>query len=325
MSHPQSSSKARRFILLLVLVFTLAIGLLEIRLLANFFSPAAPAPLSESTPSPPPALSTASASMTQSPTSRAQAATPTPTVSPTPDEFTFAVCGDSRGGDAIYLEILRRVVADGAAFLLHTGDLVNVGGVHQFRHFANLMADFPLPFYPTAGNHDAQGGSLEHYLAYSGAPAAHYSFDVGQAHFAVIDSHHGSLPNTELEWLDADLAASDQPLKLVLLHHPPFDPDGTDHIMVGGNAAFMDVVERQGVEIVFAGHIHAFVEGEQNGVRYIITGSGGAPLYAGGHPNAFYHYILVHVRGAEIELEVVPVENPETRLPSRDRRALIVS
>jgi hypothetical protein len=94
---------------------------------------------------------------------------------------------------------------------------------------------------------------------------------------------------------------------MVFLHHPPFDPDGTDHIMAYGNDAFMDLMVELAVEYVFAGHIHAFAQQERDGVLYTITGGAGAPLYGADHPQAFYHYLRVTVRGEEIEIEIVEI------------------
>jgi hypothetical protein len=80
--------------------------------------------------------------------------------------------------------------------------------------------------------------------------------------------------------------------------------------MRNGNEAFMNLVEAFEVDYVFAGHIHAYVEGVRNNVRYIITGGCGAPLYSAGHPNAFYHYVRVQVRGMDVTTEVIQVEAP---------------
>ncbi len=225
-------------------------------------------------------------------------------------DFVFAVSGDSRGGDEVYLEILRRVEEDDPAFFVNTGDLVNFGTTQEFEHFSDLMSDFTVPFFPVPGNHDSPDGQLDEFLEFSGAPAEHYSFDYALGHFVIIDSHLGGLRNSEIDWLEADLSSTDQPLKVVFLHHPPFDPDGTDHIMLHGNEKFMALVEAYGVSYVFAGHIHAYVEGTRNGVRYIITGGGGASLYRAGHPNAFYHYVRVTVSGTNVIIEVVKIESP---------------
>ena len=166
------------------------------------------------------------------------------------------------------------------------------------------MEDFRLPFYPVPGNHDSLGGKLDGYLAHTGVPA-HYSFDRGPVHFTFADSHNGGISAAELQWLRQDLEGTEQPVLIVVLHHPPFDPDGSDHIMAYGNEPFMALMDDLDVDIVFAGHIHAYVHGQRDGVRYYITGGAGAPLYGGDHPNAFYHYLRVTVVGENVTVEVV--------------------
>ncbi len=238
----------------------------------------------------------------------------TPTVSATPPApaagaqatpaatgFTFAVCGDSRGGADLY----RRALAP--RFLIHTGDLVNQGTEEQWQEFTQIMADFPLPFYPVPGNHDALDGRLDGYLRYSGAPAAHYSFDYGPVHFTLADSHNGGLTAAELAWLRDDLSATARPLKMVFLHHPPFDPDGSDHIMAFGNESFMALMTEMEVDYVFAGHIHAYARAEREGVVYLYTGGAGAPLYTNGHPQAFHHYLRVTVQEEEVTIEIIKI------------------
>jgi predicted phosphodiesterase len=235
--------------------------------------------------------------------------TTTPTVTPAAagPALIFAVAGDSRGHPEIYRKVLDAVTADGSAFLVHTGDLVNEGREELWQEFQQVMAGFSLPFYPVPGNHDGLGGKIDGYLQYSGAPAAHYSFDRGPVHFTLADSHNGGVDAAELAWLRDDLAATAQPLKMVFLHHPAFDPDGTDHIMAYGNQQFMDLMAEMQVDYVFAGHIHAYARAERDGVVYIYTGGAGAPLYAADHPQAFYHYLRVTVQGNEVTIDVVKI------------------
>jgi predicted phosphodiesterase len=222
-------------------------------------------------------------------------------------EVRFAVAGDSRDGPQTYRRVLERVMADQVAFMIHTGDLVNEGSEAEWLSFEALMSGFSLPFYPVPGNHDALAGQLDGYLAHSGAPAAHYSFDQGAAHFCLADSHNGGVTAAELAWLRDDLDATAQPVKIVVLHHPPFDPDGSDHIMAFGNKKFMALMDEMDVDYVFAGHIHAFARGERDGVDYVITGGAGAPLYTAGHSHAVHHYLRVSVQDEDVTVELVEI------------------
>ncbi len=235
--------------------------------------------------------------------------TPTTTITPVSaiPSLVFAVAGDSRDGPDVYRRVLAAVTDDGSEFLVHTGDLVNNGTEAQWQAFEELVEGFTLPFYPVPGNHDGLNGQLEGYLAYSGAPAVHYSFDRGEIHFTMADSHGGGISAAELAWLREDLSASTQPIKMVVLHHPPFDPDGTDHIMAYGNEAFMQLMVEQKVDYVFAGHIHAYAREEREGVTYVITGGAGAPLYSTGHPLAYHHYLRVVIQDGEVTIEVVEI------------------
>lgn len=224
-------------------------------------------------------------------------------------EFRFAVCGDNRDGEQVYRRILAQVQQDGSAFLINTGDLVNAGTARQFRAFAALMRDFALPFYPVPGNHDNADGLLTAYLRFSGAPAANYAFDYGPAHFALVDSSLGDVAPSVMAWLAHDLETTRQPLKFVVVHHPPFDPAGTDHVMRRGNAPFMQLMAEKGVDWVLAGHIHSFDYQVRDGVHYLITGGAGAPLYPAPSRPAFHHYVRFTVRAESVSFEVVRVED----------------
>jgi len=227
---------------------------------------------------------------------------------PTPISFQFAVCGDNDGSSPIYEQILKRAAEDGSLFLIHTGNLVPDGSEAEFQKFAQLMANFSPLFYPVPGDNDYYQGTLDNFLRYSGAPDAHYSFDYGSVHFTLANSDLGDMTAEELAWLRADLAASTQPVKMVFLHYPPFDPSGGTDIMHSGNEEFMALMEEQRVDYVFAGHIRAYEAEERNGVHYIITGGAGAPLDRGPEEGGFYHYVRVKVQGTAVTVEVVPIE-----------------
>jgi Icc protein len=285
-------------------------------------SPPSPSPTVKATapvigPLPATATPTLSPSFTPTPTPTFTM-TPTPTLTATPaftqtpssgsPAFTFAACGDSQGGGDVYHKVLASVMADGSEFLINAGDLVNESTTEQWQAFQQTMAGFTLPFYPVPGNHDGVGdANLEGYLRYSGAPAAHYSFDRGLVHFTMADSHSGGISTGELAWLRDDLSATSQPVKIVVLHHPPFDPDGTSHIMAYGNEQFMALMAEQKVDYVLTGHIHAYVQGERDGVVYTITGGAGATLYTSDHPQAFHHYLRVKVQGEKVTIEPIRV------------------
>lgn len=78
---------------------------------------------------------------------------------------------------------------------------------------------------------------------------------------------------------------------------------------VAGLATPIPLGSRNEDTFTFAGHIHAYAEATRDGVRYIITGGAGAPLYAREHPQAFYHHVRVTVNGTDVSTEIVEVES----------------
>ena len=326
----QKRSFSQTMILILsgLIAFSMMISLIIVALPGP--RPAEPTPIPTWTPLPTATVAPPSPTIEVSPTTDAlplptlesteppvgpEPATATPTITPTVTTtpsaanpaLTFAVAGDSRDNPNVYRRVLEAVMDSGSEFLLHTGDMVNTGTEPAWQEFEQSMVGFSLPFYPVPGNHDGLDGQLDGYLTYSGAPAAHYSFDQGDVHFTLADSHNGGIGAGELAWLREELSASTQPIKVVVLHHPPFDPDGTDHIMAYGNGAFMTLMAEQEVDYVFAGHIHAYAREERDGVTYIITGGAGAPLYSSEHPQAFHHFLRVVVQDGEVTVAVVEV------------------
>jgi hypothetical protein len=61
------------------------------------------------------------------------------------------------------------------------------------------------------------------------------------------------------------------------------------------------------VTMVFAGHEHFYLRQTIDGIPHIITGGGGAPLYAKDEDGGFYHYIFVTVDGDKVKAEVVDI------------------
>lgn len=297
----RSTSQILFYILSLLIVLSMAVGYVLIA-----------APASNSTPSPAtPAPGRTVQPTTVPPTATALAPTITPVplpARPTADaaamQYSFAVIGDSQGNTDVYKALLKQVEADGNAFLIHLGGIATIGAESEFQAWRETMAEFTLPFYTAPGATDLKSGSPANYLAFTGAHGTRYSFDHGMVHFAVVDASRGYLTIEDSAWLDADLAGTQKGVKVVALHAPPFDPDGSDQVMTRGNDAFVMMMKQRGVKYVFAGSVHAYDQTLQDGVTYIISGGGGAPLSRSETDGGFYHYVWVSVNGADVQTEV---------------------
>jgi 3',5'-cyclic AMP phosphodiesterase CpdA len=200
----------------------------------------------------------------------------------------FAVCGDSRDDRrGIFPRILEEVARSPAAFLLHTGDLENGGGEKRWRAFRERIAGFPKPVRPVVGNHELRGASREAFARFFGLPAARYSFDHEDAHFAILDNADGRMEGDGIGWLDRDLAAHPKGRNgirhlVVAMHVPPrterIEPHGVPVDYAGTSGRLLEVLKRHGVSLVLCGHEHTqFVENWE-GIRVIVTGGAGARM-----------------------------------------------
>jgi 3',5'-cyclic AMP phosphodiesterase CpdA len=88
---------------------------------------------------------------------------------------------------------------------------------------------------------------------------AFYSFDEGPAHFLMLDnSGYVKLDSPELlKWIESDLSASKAKWKFVCCHAPAFQ-SSPQHYSEQKMRLLVPLLERLGVDIVFAGHVHNY-------------------------------------------------------------------
>jgi hypothetical protein len=251
--------------------------------------------------------------------------------------LTFVVFGDSRHGLAEVPRLVaaaRRVDPD---LVLYTGDLAPSGNdADGWRGFfaatAPLFADVPV--YPALGNHELlyDAGATRFRRTFAlpdgGRERLYYSFRRGPAAFLVLDGNSPTPAQTA--WLREALEAARRdavPHVFVLLHQPPFSVG--EHC---GSALAMPewvaLFERYRVRAVFAGHDHAYERMERNGVRYFVSGGGGAPLYSERVSCASfdraarrvyrseYHLLRVRVDRHGVDVAAIPVDDGAPTLDS---------
>ena len=208
--------------------------------------------------------------------------------------FRVAIWGDSGEASSGQKRLAPRIEAARPDLLLHTGDLIYPRGAARdfdpkfFSIYAPTLAR--VPFYGSLGNHDnlTQNGRpwLDAFvLPRNGppeiAPERNYSFDYADAHIAILDSNASAqvLAGPIARWLTRDMNQSRKMWKFVVFHHPPISAG-----LHGNEArthALMPLFSRLKIDIVFNGHDHVYSRSKvQNGVIYVVTGAGGAGLYA---------------------------------------------
>lgn len=234
--------------------------------------------------------------------------------------FSFVIAGDSGAwpdptADAIFAQLLRQVAEVRPAFFVQLGDFAGPGTIDRHRHYLQLVAGLPVPNVCLIGNHDLEDpGAGDAWAAVHGP--RNFQFAYGHTRFVAIDGASGQAgplgdttpPDTAgpgpeaLRYLDEALAAASEPQRVVLLHAPPhLDGHYAPQPECGfqqGEAEFLDIVRRHGVRLVCCAHGLGYDHHVHDGIRFVMSGGGGAALYlsyrgAGPDRGALFHAVQI--------------------------------
>lgn len=201
----------------------------------------------------------------------------------------FVVLGDGRaavdgvGPSAYWAGILGEALALDPAFVVNTGDLVKNGEV--LAEWPPYLASLPPwpPMVAVRGNHDRGPAFYDFGLA----PGEVFGFTWGPVFIAGLDT---GVPDERLDAafaaLEGLLAASTARWRVVVMHRPVWSRGNHGSDERRSNDRLVPILDRQGVDVVFAGHDHDYerfcvsrgVGAERRcvapgeGTLYIVTG-----------------------------------------------------
>lgn len=241
--------------------------------------------------------------------------------------FTFVVFGDNRPGSigkgqpAVFKKILRQIDALDPAFAVNTGDCIYGAPTlkqieQQYKEYKNTVSSLlKTKVYLAVGNHEIRESKLCQDFFQKELGSLYYSFDFGNSHFIVLNSEvvgqAHRITGEQLEWLKQDLFKSRAARhRFVFLHQPLYPVDGHMGRCLDKYPEERDALHRlfvrNRVTAVFAGHEHLFHAEQRNGVWYIITGGGGAPLYPSYKLEGdFHHYVIVSIDGDRLSIKAI--------------------
>ncbi|HEX5415273.1 MAG TPA: metallophosphoesterase family protein [Chloroflexota bacterium] len=214
--------------------------------------------------------------------------------------FTFLTFGDFGSNSATEKQLRDQILRENGGFVLLLGDNAYPNGTYQ-EYNANVFPIYREIFdrtalFPALGNHDWITSNGGPYVDIFDLPVTalnapdqehYYAFDWGNAHFDVLDteaplSESPSDPTSMYAWLTSDLARTTQPWKIVAFHRPAYSTGGSNALV---DANLVPIFEQYGVDLVLAGHVHAYertyplkqgavTTTGQGGIVYIVSGSG---------------------------------------------------
>ncbi len=229
---------------------------------------------------------------------------------------TLFLYGDTRSDpaehDRVAAEMVSSYLANPAlqGIVLHVGDMVSDGEKSQdwdselFNPLYTSLSRFlsEVPLQAAIGNHEGNGVLYTTFFPYPFLNARYWSFDYGVVHVTVVDQYSiagGGISSEQLAWIAADLAATNKPWKILLLHEPGWSAAGGHPNNVSVQLNIQPLAKQYGAMVV-AGHNHYYARAVVDGVNHITTGGGGAPLYSPVLPSPqvviaemTYHYCTI--------------------------------
>jgi len=250
----------------------------------------------------------------------------------------FAVLGDAEPGrfwiwrrlfnvPGVFERQLKDVQRRRLDFTMQLGDMVSRGTDRNFLAFFRDLARWGVskPYLTVIGNHDRRfpHGVSDSRLYRSLLGRTNYCFDRGPARFVVLDSSTQRLRSRQLDWLARVLDTRLR--KAVFMHMPPASlREWTDFGGLRGIGGFrrgadrlLDILSERRTDRVYLGHIHGFGVQDLRGVRFVLTGGGGSPLFPSGVRDRFHHYLVVRVSPDGFRETVRFLDGRMLRIPNR--------
>jgi len=236
------------------------------------------------------------------------------------EPFRFAAFGDTRTGHDVHRRVVEAIAAQKPDLVLHTGDMVERGGVEEqwdrfFQIERPLLANAPL--LVSIGNHDYGNRHLfrRFFLHERWARnQRYYAHDWGNLRVIAMDGGIECRDGcAQYAFVDRVLAegAEKGMFMVLILHYPPYS-SGKHGSHKGVQKPITALAKRHGVELVIAGHDHNYERTKEiEGVTYVVSGSAGAPIRAvkprwfTAHARTEPHYVLVDVERDRMVLRAI--------------------
>ena len=173
--------------------------------------------------------------------------------------FTFAFISDTHGWYTETIDMIDDINGrDDVDFVIHGGDLTDVGTTKEFVWIRDYLSDLDVPYVALLGNHDCLGTGEEVYNAMFGDPD--FSFIVGRVKFVCLNTNAteydyvASVP--DLDYMEEQMTAdsTDFDRTVVCMHARPYSDQFNNNI---AKAFELYVNYMPGIMFCVNGHDHA--------------------------------------------------------------------
>ena len=179
------------------------------------------------------------------------------------------------------------------------------------------IPDAGIPVIASLGNHDRETDAGAQVADELGMPADWYVQRVGPVDVIVLDVGQVADP-AQTTFLHNALTSSTAPWQVVVFHEPVYSCSkhgSTPEVQ----AAWLSTLRDDGADLVLNGHDHAYERfaAADGGPTYVVTGGGGAPLYAvgncrGGTPQpevqqSTYNFLTIDATPSALDVTAIVV------------------
>jgi len=193
-----------------------------------------------------------------------------------PKNFSAFIFGDPQAYTAEEMEFFKNGVVNeaktrkGPLFGISLGDLVG-DDLSLHPSYKQTIAQMGLPWYNVMGNHDMNYDVKEDSLSDEGFEKsfgpANYSFNVGDAHFIVLDDiiyphpekgkgYQGGLRQDQIEFVANDLKFVPKDKLIVLAFHIPLNPDNDESFRREDRQQLFDILAEYPNILGLSAHTH---------------------------------------------------------------------
>ena len=192
----------------------------------------------------------------------------------------FAVMSDIHLDKENFIRALKKAKADGAEFVIITGDLTSLGKKDELISMKAVLDQENLSYYAIPGNHDLWADNFKSTYFQQVFGPDYQSFKKDSLKFILIDNgSYFGLGEKQRAWLEEEVKECPR-ITCLVFAHMPFNHPTSLHIMGEGNKAgsqeskeIVKLLTTNGVEEVFAGHLHYHSVYELDGLKTTVVGA----------------------------------------------------
>ncbi len=199
--------------------------------------------------------------------------------------------GDTRSSYVTHNNVVKMIDNESADMVIHTGDMINITTQIQswliFLFIEKKLWDDGTEFFATRGNHENVKWIFNSIFRVPD-DKTYYTFERMGIQFIVLDASWDFEPmfdeEKQVAWLKEIITLDKDKPKIIMIH-PPFETTGKYNKFYrdGWHELFLE----NNVIATLSAHVHSYERSDRDGIQYIVTAGGGAPMYPATYENEY--------------------------------------